>query len=178
MPSIIISPAIANRIAGTSSLDLTTEQQPGAIILNQTEFDALPDNVVSCPHNWNSQTRMAEIVFDLATCRTQAIEDLRTEASGLLTGRFQSNALATMYDYDSDQLSLFRLVSASISRQASMITTFTGDTPTDLEHTNTQINAVIRSFFDHVTGIDTRLRTAESAVNAATDQATIDAVML
>ena len=111
------------------------------------------------------------MVFDLATYRTQIISQFAEQAETLRVGRFSSSALATAYNYDSDRANLFIILAAGVANQNAMLTTFTGQTPTDRQHTPVQLQAVARSYFDHIAGINTRLATATSAVNAATTQA-------
>ncbi len=176
MPTLIIAADSTTRIAGTSPEDLTTDEK--TIRLTQPEFDALPSTVLSYPHNWNNIGRVAEIVFDLATYRTQAIEAFTVAVNALRDARFASTALTTSYTYDTDQASLLLLIAGAVSDQGTMLTTYTGETPTDRTHTAMQVQAVLRSFFDSRAAIATRFRTASAAVNAATTQQAIDAVTL
>ena len=178
MPSLIVN--AQNDIFGTSADDIpAADVAPNLVIdITQPQFDALPDNVTDYPHRWNPTTMAAEAIFDLATYRVQAIELFERQAVELREARFQSNALATMYDYDTRQADLFFIVSAAVSNQATMITTYTGEVPTDRQHTAMQVQAVLSSFFDSRAAIATRFRTAVAAVNAATTQMAIDAVTL
>ena len=178
MPSLIVD--AQNIIFGTSADDIPAgDAAPNLVIdIDQTQFDALPDNVTDYPHRWNVTSTAAEVVFDLATYRTQIISQFAEQAETLRVGRFSSSALATAYNYDSDRANLFIILAAGVANQNAMLTTFTGQTPTDRQHTPVQLQAVARSYFDHIAGINTRLATATSAVNAATTQAVIDAVTL
>ena len=178
MPGLIVN--AQNDIFGTSGDDISADDiAPNLVIdIDQTQFDALPDNVLDYPHRWNATTMAAEVVFELVTYRAQIIGQLTTQAQVLRVARFSSSSLGTAYDYDAEREQLIILLMAAVSRSNAGLTTYTGETPTVRDHTPDQQRGVTRAYFDHIAGINTRLSTATAAVNAATTQQAIDAVTL